>query len=71
MRNAGDFTTPPYLKLYSSTMVRRKSILATRSDIQIHQAILDVQSGKYKSSYEAERGSVMRRAHKLASNNRK
>jgi hypothetical protein len=36
-------------------MVRRKSLSTTERDIQIDKALLDVQSGKYKSAYEAEK----------------
>jgi hypothetical protein len=49
-------------------MVRRKSVLATQRDILIDQAILYIQSGKYKPAYEAEKilrlpkSSVTRRA---------
>lgn len=34
-------------------MVRRKSLLATQLDIRINEAVIGVQSGKYKSAYEA------------------
>ena len=34
-------------------MVRRKSVPATQLDIQVSEAVLGVQSGKYKSAYEA------------------
>jgi hypothetical protein len=50
-------------------MGRRKSLLSLGRDIQIDQAVLDVQSGKYKSAYEAEKilqlpkSSVTRRAN--------
>jgi len=50
-------------------MVRRKSIQATELDKQLTEAVLGVQSGKYKSSYEAakqlglNRRSVTRRVH--------
>ena len=36
-------------------MVRRKSQSAAQRDILIDQALLDIQSGKYKSAYEAEK----------------
>jgi hypothetical protein len=34
-------------------MVRRKSLKAEELDIQVTEAVLGIQSGKYKSSYEA------------------
>src|SRR3954454_19860735 len=36
-------------------MVRRKSIPTSERDILIDKALLDIQSGKYKSPYEAEK----------------
>ena len=50
-------------------MVRHKSLGSTERDIRIDQAVLDVQSGKYKTPYEAEKvlqlpkSSVTRRAN--------
>jgi hypothetical protein len=50
-------------------MVRRKSLLAAERDILIDKALVDIQSGKYKSPYEAEKvlklpkNSVTRRAN--------
>lgn len=49
-------------------MVRRKSLSTVERDILIDKALLDIQSGKYKSVYEAEKiiglpkSSVTRRA---------
>jgi hypothetical protein len=49
-------------------MVRRRSLPAAERDILIDKALLDIQSGKYKSLYEAEKilglpkNSVTRRA---------
>ena len=34
-------------------MVHRKSVPATQLDIQVSEAVLGVQSGKYKSAYKA------------------
>jgi hypothetical protein len=36
-------------------MVRRKSLSTAQRDILIDEALLDIQSGKYKSAYEAEK----------------
>jgi hypothetical protein len=36
-------------------MVCHKVLLATERDIIIHRTLLDIQSGEYKSPYEAEK----------------
>ena len=36
-------------------MVRRKSLSTTERDLQIDKALLEVQSGKCRSAYEAEK----------------
>jgi hypothetical protein len=40
-------------------MARHKSLLAGERDILIDKALLDIQSGKYKSAYEAENASKL------------
>jgi hypothetical protein len=46
-------------KLELLTMARHKSLLAGERDILIDKALLDIQSGKYKSAYEAENASKL------------
>jgi hypothetical protein len=52
-RNGTLFLEPPYQNPKCSTMVRRKSLDASQLDTQVGKAVQGVQSGKYKSSYEA------------------
>jgi hypothetical protein len=45
----------PHQYYYYTTMVRQKSLKAQELEIQLAEAVLGVQTGKYKSSYEASK----------------